>query len=128
MLPFPEYTHPDGQLNVASHLAQDLVKPDLGPKSYIATGRSAVAPQIHSCEHSVGMQLVRDELQIVFAICVMPCIMKPGNHQGICTLFAACVSDHNPCSTYVLHIWHHLNSCYCHARQSVYLGNVLYRR
>lgn len=38
-LPFPEYTHPDGQLNVASHLATDLVKPDLGPKSYIATGR-----------------------------------------------------------------------------------------
>jgi len=38
-VPFPEYTHPDGQLNVASHLATDLVKPDLGPKSYIATGR-----------------------------------------------------------------------------------------
>ena len=38
-LPFPEYTHPSGHLNVASHLHADLVKPDLGPKSYIATGR-----------------------------------------------------------------------------------------
>ncbi len=39
-LPFPEYAHPGGSLNVANYLSQDLVKPDLGPKSYIATGRS----------------------------------------------------------------------------------------
>ena len=39
-LPFPEYSHPEGCLNVANYLSQDLVKPDLGPKSYIATGRS----------------------------------------------------------------------------------------
>jgi len=39
-LPFPEYAHPEGSLNVANYLSQDLVKPDLGPKSYIATGRS----------------------------------------------------------------------------------------
>ena len=38
-LPFPEYTHPAGPLNVTSHLHSDLVKPALGPKSYIATGR-----------------------------------------------------------------------------------------
>jgi len=38
-LPFPEYAHPGGSLNVANYLSQDLVKPDLGPKSYIATGR-----------------------------------------------------------------------------------------
>ena len=39
-LPFPEYVHPEGSLNVANYLSEDLVKPDLGPKSYIATGRS----------------------------------------------------------------------------------------
>lgn len=38
-LPFPEYAHPQGSLNVANYLAEDLIKPDLGPKSYIATGR-----------------------------------------------------------------------------------------
>ncbi len=39
-LPFPECAHPGGSLNVANYLAEALVKPDLGPKSYIATGRS----------------------------------------------------------------------------------------
>lgn len=39
-LPFPEYVHPEGSLNVANYLSEALVKPDLGPKSYIATGRS----------------------------------------------------------------------------------------
>lgn len=43
-LPFPEYSHPEGCLNVAHYLSQDLVKPDLGPKSYIATGRSTTLP------------------------------------------------------------------------------------
>ena len=40
-LPFPEYAHPQGSLNVANYLTEDLIKPDLGPKSYIATGRYA---------------------------------------------------------------------------------------
>lgn len=40
-LPFPEYCHPQGFLNIANYLTLDLIKPDLGPKSYIATGRSA---------------------------------------------------------------------------------------
>lgn len=38
-LPFQEYCHPDGPLNVARYLTSALIKPDLGPKSYIATGR-----------------------------------------------------------------------------------------
>ena len=42
-LPFPEYTHPEGSLNVANYLNVDLIKPDLGPKSYIATGRCAAS-------------------------------------------------------------------------------------
>jgi [histone H3]-dimethyl-L-lysine9 demethylase len=38
-LPFPEYTDPRyGPLNLASKLPEDIIKPDLGPKTYIAYG------------------------------------------------------------------------------------------
>lgn len=35
----PEYSHPDGSLNLVSYLPNNSVKPDLGPKSYVAFGR-----------------------------------------------------------------------------------------
>ncbi|XP_053407749.1 daf-12-interacting protein 1-like isoform X2 [Mercenaria mercenaria] len=37
-LPLPEYTKRDGRLNLVSRLPDFLVKPDLGPKMYIAYG------------------------------------------------------------------------------------------
>lgn len=41
MLPMPEYSHPKGPLNLVSYLRDNSVKPDLGPKSYVAFGRCA---------------------------------------------------------------------------------------
>ncbi|XP_052773895.1 probable JmjC domain-containing histone demethylation protein 2C isoform X3 [Mya arenaria] len=43
-LPLPEYTRRDGKLNLVARLPDFLVKPDLGPKMYIAYG-SAQHPQ-----------------------------------------------------------------------------------
>lgn len=38
-LPFHEYTDPtDGMLNLAAHLPEEAIRPDLGPKTYIAYG------------------------------------------------------------------------------------------
>lgn len=38
VLPLPEYTLRDGKLNLASRLPTEFMKPDLGPKMYIAYG------------------------------------------------------------------------------------------
>ncbi|KAL3160540.1 hypothetical protein ABBQ32_010839 [Trebouxia sp. C0010 RCD-2024] len=62
-LPFPEYAHPQGSLNIANYLAEDLIKPDLGPKSYIATGR----PQ----EHAEGDSVTKLHIDLSDAINVL---------------------------------------------------------
>ncbi len=43
MLPMPEYSHPKGPLNLVSYLEDNGVKPDLGPKSYVACGRCVIS-------------------------------------------------------------------------------------
>lgn len=39
MMPWQDWTHPQGPLNLASHLEECDNAPDLGPKSYVAYGR-----------------------------------------------------------------------------------------
>ena len=39
MLPIPEVTHPKGPLNMHGYFPDIEIKPDLGPKSYIALGK-----------------------------------------------------------------------------------------
>ncbi len=52
MLPMPEYTHPQGTLNMVSYLEEKDVRPDLGPKGYVATGRWAARAALRrACIH-----------------------------------------------------------------------------
>jgi len=46
-LPFPDYTHRSGSLNLVSCLPEHFVRPDLGPKMYVAYG-SALYPDVGS--------------------------------------------------------------------------------
>lgn len=41
-LPLPEYSDPEGNLNLASYLPPFFVRPDLGPRLSCAYGRSLI--------------------------------------------------------------------------------------
>lgn len=41
-LPLPEYSDPEGNLNLASHLPSFFVRPDLGPRLCCAYGREEI--------------------------------------------------------------------------------------
>lgn len=53
-LPFPDYTHRSGSLNLVSHLPEHFVRPDLGPKMYVAYG-SALSPDVGSTNLHLDM-------------------------------------------------------------------------
>ena len=53
-LPFPVYTHRSGSLNLASCLPDHFVRPDLGPKMYVAYG-SALKPDVGSTNLHLDM-------------------------------------------------------------------------
>ena len=44
MVPLPEYTRPDGPLNLMKYLPAAFNPPDMGPKAYIAMGREEEVP------------------------------------------------------------------------------------
>jgi len=53
-LPFPFYTHRSGSLNLVSSLPEHFVRPDLGPKMYVAYG-SALYPDVGSTNLHLDM-------------------------------------------------------------------------
>jgi len=54
VLPFPDYTHRSGSLNLASCLPEHFVRPDLGPKMYVAYG-SALSSDVGSTNLHLDM-------------------------------------------------------------------------
>ena len=90
-LPFQEYCHPDGPLNVARYLTSALIKPDLGPKSYIATGRSAThsqAAQQTLPDTSISLMLLtilraQNLVQILHDISIILTVQHAANSNDI---------------------------------------------
>ncbi|XP_059669624.1 lysine-specific demethylase JMJ25-like [Cornus florida] len=72
-LPYLEYTHPcSGILNVASKLPTDSLKPDLGPKTYIAygfseeLGRGDSVTKLH-CDMSDAVNVLMHTAEVTYA-------------------------------------------------------------
>jgi lysine-specific demethylase 3 len=64
MVPFGEYTNPKhGPMNMATHMPEGSVPPDLGPKSYIAYGRTS--------ERGPGDSVTRLHLDLADAVNVL---------------------------------------------------------
>lgn len=50
-LPLPEYSDPEGNLNLASHLPSFFVRPDLGPRLCCAYGTAVLSSSLHLASH-----------------------------------------------------------------------------
>ncbi|XP_078165167.1 lysine-specific demethylase JMJ29-like isoform X1 [Carex rostrata] len=81
-LPFPEYTDPRyGPLNLAVKLPEDIIKPDLGPKTYIAyglreeLGRGDSVTKLH-CDMSDAINILTHTTEVKLSEYQMEKIMK----------------------------------------------------
>ncbi|CAN0884875.1 Lysine-specific demethylase JMJ27 [Linum grandiflorum] len=77
-LPFKEYTHLDeGPLNLASKLPPESLKPDVGPKTYIAygvpheLGRGDSVTKLH-CDMSDAVNILAHTTEISYEIDLLP--------------------------------------------------------
>ncbi|KAI3430167.1 JmjC domain-containing protein [Psidium guajava] len=81
-LPFKEYTHPrHGILNVAVKLPDNILKPDLGPKTYIAygvhpeLGRGDSVTKLH-CDMSDAVNILTHTAEVVLTPDQLRCVNK----------------------------------------------------
>ena len=79
-LPLTEYTHRDGRLNLAARLPDNFVKPDLGPKMYIAYGSG-----VHLDKGTTNLHLdISDAVNLMVYVGVPKDCDNADHHKGKC--------------------------------------------
>lgn len=87
-LPLPEYSDPEGNLNLASHLPSFFVRPDLGPRLCCAYGREEIQELKELFSKSTVSTLKKHELKGVllemqqFRRCRFICYVLAVNEGG----------------------------------------------
>jgi lysine-specific demethylase 3 len=78
-LPLTEYTHRTGRLNLAARLPDNFVKPDLGPKMYIAYGSG-----VHLDKGTTNLHLdISDAVNLMVYVGVPKDCDNADHHKGV---------------------------------------------
>jgi hypothetical protein len=105
MVPLKEYTQQAGPLNLAAALPPSAIKPDLGPKSYIAYGRCAAAccfavllcACYNHCSSDCRLAHVPCECAWghgAFACCGGPASTAPSPHTAVLSAAERCAGEY----------------------------------